>query len=478
MPELAINERILPLLTIHKRIKILVGGRGSGKSVGIADIALLKCREGKTILCCREFQTSIEDSVHSLLADRIDHYEMDGFVVTTKDITFPDSGGRIFYKGLARNISSLKSLGAVDICWIEEGESIGEKSLQTLTPSIRSIGDIPPEIWISMNRHSMQGAISSKYLGRAEEALSITGYYEDDLVLAVQLNYSENPWFPDALNMERLDDKDRLTRSQYEHVWEGHYYDEFDNSIIKSDWFDAAVDSHLRLGFSAIGQRVLSYDPSDEGGDDKALVVRCGSVIEKCRTLAEGDIASGTDWALEYANHYECDVFTWDCDGMGIALKRQVANGFDNYVIFKGSESPEDKLDFYLGSNDDLLEDGKAKTNHETFRNKRAQYYWRLRDRFYNTYIAMKQFESSGSTDIDPEKLISIASDGVDIASLRYEVCRIPLKPNPNGMIQIMSKPDMKKQGIKSPNMSDALMMSLLNPAVDMTFNIEFDSQW
>lgn len=474
MAELSVNDLILPMLTKDKRVKILVGGRGSGKSVGVADLILLKCREGKSILAAREFQTSIEDSVHSLLEDRINHYNLKGFTVTAKDISFKSTGGRIFYKGLARNISSLKSLGAVDICWIEEGESIGDKSLQTLTPSIRSIGETPPEIWITMNRHSMQGAVSIKYLKRAESDLASTGTFEDNLLLAVQLNYADNPWFPNELDMERLDDKDRLSPSQYAHVWDGAYYDEFDNSIIKSEWFESCIDSHIKLGFKAVGQRVLAYDPSDEGGDDKAYVIRHGSVIEECEVLSEGDIATGTDWALSTASDRKCDVFTWDCDGMGIAIKRQVAASFNNYIMFKGSESPEDKHSAYLNSDQIHIAVNKTKSNQQTFRNKRAQYYWRLRDRFYATHRAVVD---GGIYDAD--KMISISSgSGMDIARLRYEVCRIALKNNPNGMIQIVSKPDMARMGLKSPNRADALMMSMLNPEADTTFDIEFESIW
>jgi len=478
VPNIEINERILPLLTKKKRVKILVGGRGSGKSVGIADIIMLKCREGLSILGTREFQGSIEDSVHSLIEARIGHHELNGFTVTGRDISHHSSGGRVFYKGLSRNVSSLKSLGAVDICWIEEGESIGEKSLQTLTPSIRSLSGSPPEIWISMNRHSMLGAVATKYLHRAERSLAEKGYYEDDLVMVIQLNYSENPWFPPELDMERIDDKKRLSPSAYAHIWEGQYYDDLENSIIKSEWFDSCINSHLKLGFSARGQKVLAYDPSDEGADDKALVVRHGSVITHCAAMDNGDIAEGTDWALNVAASSGCDEFVWDCDGMGVALKRQVAQGFDNYTMFKGSESPDDKLDAYIEDVEYPVDKNKSKTNGETFKNKRAQYYWRLRDRMLHTHEAI--FSGGNSVD-DEERFISFSESdiGMDaLNKLRYELCRVPLKPNPNGMIQIMSKPNMVKEGIPSPNRADALMMSMIIPDEDTTFDLDFASNW
>jgi len=471
--EISINHRILPFINTQKRVKILVGGRGSGKSVGIADIILMMCAKGKTILAAREFQTSIEDSVHSLLQSRIETYNLHGFTSTNRDITHPRTGGRIFYKGLARNVSSLKSLGSVDICWIEEGESIGDKSLQILTPSIRSLGDTPPEIWVSMNRHSTQGAIAKKYLDRAEKDLSISGSYEDELLLAVQLNYSENPWFPSELDLERLDDKQRLSDTNYNHIWNGAYYDELDNSIIKSDWFDSCIDAHIKLGFVGEGVRILSYDPSDEGGDDKAIVVRYGSVIERCEVLTEGDVAAGTDWAIKLANDTGSDVFTWDCDGMGVALKRQVASEFENYVMFKGSNKPEGLHDAYSIESDNTREENES-PNAKTFKNKRAQYYWRLRDRMYYTHQAV--VGQILPEDVDFDECLSLVGDGqIDIPKLRYEVCRIPLKSNPNGTIQIASKTDMS---INSPNRADALMMSMMTPAPNTRFDINFDTIW
>ena len=81
--------------------------------------------------------------------------------------------------------------------------------------------------------------------------------------------------------------------------------------------------------------------------------------------------------------------------------------------------------------------------------------------------------------DIDPDEMISINSEGVDdLAGLRSQICRIPKKDNPNGLIQIMSKKDMKTLGIDSPNESDSVMQSLFSPKAAATFDLEFDSLW
>ena len=103
-----------------------------------------------------------------------------------------------------------------------------------------------------------------------------------------------------------------------------------------------------------------------------------------------------------------------------------------------------------------------AKRNKDTFKNKRSQYYWALRDRFYNTYRAVVKGEY-----VDPDDMISLDVSGIpNIDKLRSEVCRIPIKDNNNGFIQIMSKLEMKAIKISSPNMADALMMAFANKSV------------
>jgi len=122
--------------------------------------------------------------------------------------------------------------------------------------------------------------------------------------------------------------------------------------------------------------------------------------------------------------------------------------------MFNGGEGVDDPEDFYQGEG---LNKDDQKTNDQTFINKRAQYYWYLRDRFYKTFkvIQKKEFHS-------PEELISISSKIPMIQKLRSEVCSVPRKHRGNGLIQIMSKEEMRKTlRLPSPNLADSLMMSL-----------------
>ena len=161
---------------------------------------------------------------------------------------------------------------------------------------------------------------------------------------------------------------------------------------------------------------------------------------------------------------FNCTSEDWDCDGLGVSLKRQVTESLDGKKIdirmFKGSESPVNPEDIYQP--DTMLSKWEAKTNEQTFKNKRAQNYIRLRDRFYATYRAIEKGEY-----LDPDEIISISSSIGCMEAFRSEVCRIPLKHNGSGFLQIMNKVEMKNVlKIASPNLSDSAMMSLEEPDI------------
>jgi phage terminase large subunit len=465
MPEMKITRKLLPFVQKSKRFKIAIGGRGSGKSMTIADICLMDAQTKLVKTACfREYQNSIDDSVHSLLSDEIERLELVGFDVQEKRLSY--DGQELFkFKGLARNSEGIKSMHGFKRFWVEEAQTISYKSLRALTPTLREEGS---EIWMTANPQSSADPFSQRFIKPYEKELLKNGYYEDDLHLIIVVNHSDNPFFPEVLQKEMAHDKRTLSTAEFLHIWEGHYNDEVAGSIISVDWFNAAIDAHIKLGFAGKGALTATFDPSDEGGDAKGYCLRHGSVILDVAESQMGDVNEGCDWATNKAMEANADYFVWDCDGLGVSLKRQIAQEFTDKkiteVMFKGSQKADRPKENY--------QDGKS--NEHTFKNKRAQYYWRLRDRFYNTYRAITKGEY-----IDPDELISISSNISDIDVLRAEVCRIPKKPNANGLIQIKSKIEMKAMGINSPNLADALMMSMDIPyIIDDDFEMDYKSLW
>jgi len=473
-------DKLLPILSRPKRIKIIVGGRNSTKSTIIADMVAAKMSSGELWCCARETLNSIEESVHRTLIDEINRLEMPGFVVTKTSITHPESGGRSFYKGLSRNIASVKStLSGIDGLWLEEGEDVSTGSLRVLSKSVRlNATDSErliageevkmPEIIITMNRGTRTGAIAQRWLARAEPELERCGFYEDDLLMIVELNYTDMPraWFEaSGLEEERQDDFDTLSRAAYDHIWHGRYLEEVADSIIKPEWVDAAIDAHkvprLIKAFEPHGPIVASHDPSGGGTDDKGFALRHGSIIKAVKTMAHGEIDEGCDWATGLAHNAGADWFVWDADGMGAGLERQIADAFRGTKVehhaFRGS---------LAGSAQDNAETVNlltGRSNQDTYRNNRAQHYIKLSVMLYNTFRCVERGEY-----VDPGEMISIDSDGVDnLVGLKSELCRIPRKHHSSGLDLIMSKQEMKLAGIESPNQSDSIMMSIFQVPID-----------
>ncbi len=462
MPKMQIPEKLLPLLNTPKRFKIVVGGRGSGKSTGFADILLMRAQtEGAKIGCFREYQNSIEDSVHALLWGEIERLGIPGYDIGKSYIDH-QSGGRFRFRGLSRSIDAVKSMHGFKYFWVEEAQFLSESSIKTLTPTVR---EADSEIWFSGNPGSSADPFSQRFIVPFKAALDRDGYYEDDMHFILIVNYNDNPWFPDVLEQERLYDYKTLDRALYDHIWLGAFNDSIEASIIKAEWFDMCVDAHLKLGFKPRGAKIVAHDPSDLGPDDKGLVERHGSVINEAILKNVGDVNEGCDWALDYAISHQADLFVWDGDGMGVSLRRQVKDALDgkriDYKMFRGSSGVERPDEVYQDPDEVDVVDRQRRTNKQLFKNRRAQMYWALRDRVYSTYLAVTQ-----NAYLDPDTLISFSSDIKDLQKLRSEVCRIPRKPNANGMIQIMTKPEMKRRlKIDSPNLADSVMMSLVTPA-------------
>lgn len=456
MPRMQLPEKLQPLIDIPKRIKIVIGGRGSGKSQSIVDINLMESQtKALKIGCFREFQNSIEDSVYSLLVDEILRLELSGFSVLANKIT-NCYGGEFKFRGLARNPEAMKSMNGFHRFLVEEAQTISKESLKLLLPTLRTDDS---EIWMAANPMSSADPFSERFIIPFERELERDGYYEDDMHLIIVCNYMDNPFFPSVLEQERLFDKEHLSTAEYEHIWLGKFNDEVDGSIIPVEWFDTAIDSHITLGFQPEGEIVVSHDPSDLGPDPKGLCYKQGSVVLDVLENAKGDGNDGADWATDFAIEVNADRFIWDCDGMGVLLRRQISESLAateiEFEMFRGSNSPLQPSSLYQP--DPNIDRKKAKTNAQTFKNRRAQSYFSLRDRFYCTFKAIKNDLYAP----DIISYISISSTIKARARLRSEVCRIPKKKNPNGMLQIMTKDEMLRiHKIKSPNMADSLMMA------------------
>ena len=140
----------LRMLTKPSRYKVLYGGRGGAKSWGVATMLVLLAASRKMrILCTREIQVSIRDSVHRLLSDTIRRLGLaESFSVTREAITCEATGSEFIFKGLKHGIDGIRSTEGIDICWVEEAQTVSDDSWGALIPTIRREGS---EIWVTLN---------------------------------------------------------------------------------------------------------------------------------------------------------------------------------------------------------------------------------------------------------------------------------------------------------------------------------------
>jgi len=188
--------------------KVVHGGRGSGKSWGFARaLLILGAQRPLRILCAREVQKSIEDSVHTLLKDQIAELGLSEFYEVLAYEIRGKNGTTFAYSGLAQHtVTTIKSFEGVDICWVEEAQAVSKKSWDVLRPTIRKPGS---EIWITFNPELETDVTYQMFVVNPP-----TG------AVVEQMNFCDNPWFTDKLEQERLD----CMRSQpkdYDNIWGG-----------------------------------------------------------------------------------------------------------------------------------------------------------------------------------------------------------------------------------------------------------------
>mgnify|MGYP001020552440 CR=1 FL=1 len=193
------------------RYKGVHGGRGSGKSHFFAELVIEEClRAPKRVVCIREVQKSIKQSVKLLLDDKIKALGLTDYFSLLDSEIRGVNGSLITFQGMQdHTAASIKSLEGYDIAWCEEAQAISEKSLRLLRPTIRKEGS---ELWFSWNPENDTDPI--------DDLLRGPNPLQDAIV--VQANWMDNPFFPEVLRAEMEEDK-RRDPDNYGHVWLGEY---------------------------------------------------------------------------------------------------------------------------------------------------------------------------------------------------------------------------------------------------------------
>jgi phage terminase large subunit len=282
--QVVLPPKLVPVFTGDARYRIAWGGRGSGKTQSFAKMTAVrgymwsKAGESGVIVCGREFMNSLDDSSMAEIKAAIRsepwleaHYDIGEKYIRTID-------GRVEYKfsGLDRNIESIKSKARIKILWVDEAEPVSERAWRIAIPSVR---EHDSEIWVTYNPEREVSATHKRFREKPPHDCK-----------SVEINWKDNPFFPDVLNKERLSDLENRPES-YEHIWEGGFVENQEGAYYAPHLVKAKQEGRIGL---------VAEDPN--------LIVRLFADIGGTGAKADNFVFwagqfVGTE--IRWVNHYE-----------------------------------------------------------------------------------------------------------------------------------------------------------------------------
>lgn len=260
----------LKFLFEPNRYKVAYGGRGSGKSWGFARALLMQGTEKPMrILCAREIQKSIKQSVHTLLKDQIQALGLGQFYEVVETAIRGINGTEFTFAGLATNtVESIKSFEGVDIVWIEEAQTVSKRSYDILIPTIRKPGS---EIWVTFNPYMDTDDTYKRFIiNKPNDAV------------VVKMNYNDNPWFPDVLERERARCKAN-NPEDYDNIWEGATKAAADGAIYHKEVRQAQEEG--RITRVAPDRLLKTHIVMDLGWNDSMSIILCQRNLTEIRII-------------------------------------------------------------------------------------------------------------------------------------------------------------------------------------------------
>lgn len=406
---LDIPDKLLPILdpdVFNKyRYFIIKGGRGGGKSQAIARFILyLSEKYNVRVVCGRETQNSITESVYSLLADLIREYQLN-FDVAASKISSRKTESTINFRGFReQGAFNIQGLEGVDILWVDESQALKKATLDVLIPTIRKENC---KLIFSMNPHVHNDPVS--VLEKRADAL------------VIEINYLDNQFCTTKLINDAEECK-KISMKDYEHIWMGKPLDQSEDALYSlADFEYGKKQAHLLA--PGYGIRVAGFDIARYGDDKCAAFIwqQMGALYWEELFVDEWehkDLNYTAGRILMITNDYNVDLAAIDEDGMGAgpldSLKR--GRGLDYFVGFKNPA---------IG-----YQSNKSYGNNRTV----------------NAY-KMKDALIKGHRHVKSQKAID------ELLTLRYEF-------DHNQRRILVSKDKMRKDGVKSPNIADACIMA------------------
>lgn len=423
---------------------VIKGGRGGGKTEEVGRWCILTSFEHSDgILCTREIQNSIEDSVYKVLCDWIDELDLsEYFEITKHRITNLVTGAWFIFKGMNHGTKKdlIKSMKGIRYVWYEEAQCATRESLNKLDPTIR-----------------MQGRLLIFTLNPEEEDDAINDICAKDNCDTIEINYYDNPWCPEVL-WRQAEFCKKHNPGEYNHIWLGQPLMHGERrTVMTLDNLRRCIDAHRILG-NCEGHSYGGLDlaPGMEKKNDRnSLVIRKGPVVRYAKNWQSDDLEAIADLVMARGAQFGLARLFFDavgCGGFATGVLRKRKPKFA-CVPFMGGNS-------VLGGDDPYMRSGNVEIlNKDYFKNCKSQQWWNLRLRVENTLRLLE-----GEPVRDPSYYFSIDSETVeDVDGLIRQLAQATWKEDSSGRIIIDKCPgdyevtiEGKKEKRRSPNDGDS----------------------
>lgn len=422
---------------------ILEGGRGGGKTESLGQFLIVNSfNDSGDILCLREVQNSIADSVYKVLEEWIEKLGLERYFKLTKtEITNKETGARFLFRGM-NDPNALKSLKGVKFVWYEEAQTANKEGIDKLLPTIR-IDDA--QFFFTMNPDTEQDIVPQ-----------IVGKYST--CKTVKINYYDNPYCPQIL-IDLAEECKVLWPQEFEHIWEGRPRGDGDRqTVCTKALLHECVDAHLELGHSD-GHSYGGLDMASgetRKNDKNAVTSIRGAVVLQSDEWRSNDLASIAERVKLLGMEHAWTRMYFDAVGVGGFAEKQLLSVNPAFAVepYMGQHSTKGAEKYFIRHK------GNKIYNKDYFKNLKSQQWWNLRLRAENT-LRMKR----GFVNLRPEYYLSISSGVNDVNGLINELSQATWMEDNSGRVLIDKSPgdykvviDGKKVAMRSPNRADSLI--------------------
>lgn len=284
----------LKMLFEPHRYKVLWGGRGAGRSWGAARaLLILGTSRAIRVLCAREFQNSISESVHKVLSDQIEGLGLSGFYDIQKQGIYGKNGTSFSFEGIKNNTTRIKSYEGVDYCWVEEAVKVSKASWDVLIPTIRKTGS---EIWMTFNPELESDYTYQRFVKGAGPNVAVT-----------HMTWRDNPWFPPELLLE-LESSKEYDYDTYLNVWEGKCRQHLEGVVYAKELRRA--EEHSRVTSVPVDRGTPVSAAFDLGRADKTAIWFFQRVAMQTRVI--GYYENNLEDTLHYARYLQSRPWAYD----------------------------------------------------------------------------------------------------------------------------------------------------------------------